>query len=193
MEQVLKSLDGFHRSINYLMESKLSRTKKIELFNFLKGVYVVGSVVINVNDDLDLYFHHPDPEVKRKRVKRLNHLIPPYLEQTLNLDFLSFLSTDRFYNNNGRSLTNHIFTDNKELYTDKLGYIRVLNFKGFFIIKLNALFDRDEERDYQALKFVYNYFGQKIPEDIEDIIDDFGLENCFAKFKAKFNPQIPSV
>ena len=185
---LLELLGPFYRLIDDVVMN-YSKNQKMDLFRILGKFVVIGSTVLGdlktwENDnDLDFYLYEPDSKIREKDLRRVDGLIPDYVEQAVNLDLLPGLSTDKYTNDDYLSLTDYIFDVKKEVYTQRLGIMRTLTFEGFFITKLAAICDRDLETDYKALKVVYELFENKLPKEIQKTIQEFGLQKCYNKFK----------
>ncbi|MFA5406599.1 MAG: hypothetical protein WC307_04560 [Candidatus Nanoarchaeia archaeon] len=165
------------------------------LVNLLRNTFVVGSQVIQDkidwpdDNDLDLFYYRHNKKKQRQEFNKLNNYISvKSLDDCLDIDLLPILSASNFYSNKepDKSLTDCIFGSNKEIFTVSKGIIRMLNLKGFFLTKLASLSQREEERDYKALTIVYEEFGNQLPEDVDNAINEYGLNNYFDEFKNNY-------
>ena len=146
--------------------NEVDKDKKDDFLEMVPHIVLVGSGAIgklknwiNKEEDMDLFYFEYDKKARYRNSDKLYSLIPGYIEQDFKLDLLSDLTTDDFTNSDGITLTQYVFGDKGDYYTEKLGRARMINFYGFFITKLAAVCKRDETRDYMALDLMMKEFN----------------------------------
>jgi len=171
-------LKPFYRLVDDVV-SRMSNNKRRKLFEIIKKFVIVGSAVIKDkktwagDDDIDVYLYEPDHAARQRDMNFIKNNFPFDMEEALNIDILPYISTDHYANDEGVILTDYLFNEKREYYTESLGIMRVLNTYGFYITKLAALCERKEKRDYEALRAVYEDATKS--DEVKDTILKFKL------------------
>ncbi len=178
-------INNLFNSFSFVLEH-YSKSKRNELLKLLRNTFLIGSSILGSNktwdndNDIDLFFYIAG-EKRIKKFNRLCKLIPYTVEETFNLDIIQYISTDEF-NNNKQTLTDYLFNTNKKEFSFKKGIINVITPEAYFITKIASLHNRYEKRDYLALKVLYNQFGNKLPNIVEQVINEFNLTKSLNDF-----------
>lgn len=155
----------------------------------LKNCFIVGSTIaykiINLENDNDIdIFYYENGKKAKNNMKKLHRMLSAnYLDESLDIDMLSWLITDKFLNKENKSLTYHIFDEKKELFSRRVGIFRAINYKGFFLTKIATKCCRDEKRDDNAINAVLNLWDNGIPKEVEFAIEEYGLTPYYEEFK----------
>jgi hypothetical protein len=142
-------------------------------------VYFVGGVLLSreITDvDIFVYGTHTD-KIEMKLHKKC-------FSNNKELEVLTSLSTDDFFDSKKNSLTNYILTQG--LTKPVLGFnFNRLTYEGLFLSKLAAFEQRESEtlKDLPDIQKLLEKFEFNIPKILKKVIREFDLNNTFFKIK----------
>lgn len=163
-----------------------------ELNNLLSRCFLVGSkVLLNNNSDTDVYYYDNSPN-RERNIKRLEYMLNKAGltdPDSLNIDIHPPLATSDYFsiNDPSKTLTDYLFSEKKEVFTEQKRIMRMLNHKGLFITKLTAIIGRDADKDFDALSVLYKEFNEKLPKEVEQAIQEYGVQKGLNKFLKQYN------
>ncbi|MDD4353505.1 MAG: hypothetical protein PHN56_03545 [Candidatus Nanoarchaeia archaeon] len=174
----------FYEKMNTLLDNQPNQAMYL-----IRNCYLVGSTVasnlINLenDNDIDIYYYEYGPKRNKNMMKLYKLLSASNLDQICEVDLLSFIITDKFYSSEKKCLTDYIFGEKKEVFSNKVGTLRALNLDGFFLTKLATRCCRNEQRDKNAIKAVLDNWDNTLPKEVQVAIDNYYLSQYYEEFK----------
>jgi subtilase family serine protease len=117
---------------------------------------------------------------------KYNPILENYtFEDGINLDVVTSLAVENYFNSDNKNLCELIFND-KRFYKLTSSGFKKLNTLGYFLTKLAAFEDRYEveDKDLEDLIYIYNksISFEENKNFVEEIIDEYYMDLAYDKF-----------
>ncbi len=152
--------------LNYCSELSKMLPKK-----WHSQICFVGGVLLGRKSDVDLFFYGKDA------INIYATLEGRFFANGREIDALTSLSTDDYYNSDKKSLTEYILENGFVKKISNYDFNK-LTIKGLFLAKLAAYENRDDEKDFYDIQDIIKKLG-KIPKTLVKTINDFDLDYAY--------------
>ena len=158
-------------TLNIFIEDVLNVYPNLKRRYSFGRCYIIGSCALILQgvserktDDIDIYFHG-----KRKSFNNFYNKVSP-IAINYNIDLLNKVSSDNYVVDE-TTLTDCLI----ENFSSKGFPLKILKPEAIYLMKLSLPVLR--EKDRQDIEAIKEYWGGKVPEDVEKIRKKFGLNN----------------